>query len=265
MVQMVHSRHTHCAFNRPLDDPSGNHQVLHETVEAWFATGTPLAFYDYNPHSTFAHAPFPAGRKMHRDAKWLHDRGFIGYHSQSEGTLWGIYGLNHLSLARSLWNVDLDYDAVAADYFRCLYGKAAEPVQALHEELERVMVEYPPVTTGLGAYLTPEVVSWARGLLREAVDAETSDAVQTRIGMLAAQMELGDRLAAAKRTAEAYERTKDRSLLLQLKGERDGILEYVKDNPVDGAYHLAGVQLKLEENLIGSRVLLERAEQEEIG
>ncbi len=265
MVQMVHSRHTHCAFNRPLADPAGNHQALHETVAEWSVMGTPLSFYDYNPHSTFAQSPFSAGRKCHEDVKWLHGHGFVGYHSQSEGTLWGFYGLNHLSLARTLWDVELDFEVLQGDYFRCLYGDAAEPVQALHEALERALVEYRPVTTGLDAYLSPEVVAQARGMLREAREAEASDAVQRRLDILAAQVELGDRLAGAKRTAQEYERTEDRVVLKRLGQERDDLLAYVEAHPVDGAYHLAGVQCKIDENLIGSRLLMEQAEQEEIG
>lgn len=242
MVQVVHSRHTHCAFNRPLADPAGNHRALHEAVEGWEASGARLGFYDYNPHSTFAQAPFSAGRKFHEDVKWLHQHGFTGYHSQSEGTLWGFYGLNHVSLARTLWNVDLDFDALQRDYFRCLYGHAAEPVQALHGAFEQALVEHEPMMTGLGTFLSQEVLARAKDLLREAGEAETSDAVLARLGVLAAQVEYGDRLMAARRTAETYNRTRDPADLKRLVRERDAILNYIEAHPVDGAYHLAGVR-----------------------
>lgn len=256
LVQATHSLGDHCVFNRPLSDPVGNHRLLHEALKGWEDSGAKLWFYDYNPVSSMAQAPYPVGRKFHEDVKWLHAHNFIGYHSQSEGTMWGLYGLNHVSLARTLWDVGVDFEALQRDYFRCLYGSAAAPVQALHEMLERALVEYEPLTVGLGAYLSPEVVEQARDLLREAREAEGSDAVGTRLGMLEAQVDYGARLAGASRTAAAYRRTRDADILRQLKAERDAILRYVEAHPVDGAYHLAGIDLGIDITLMEDHRLL---------
>ncbi len=265
LVQVTHSLGDHCVFNRPLSDPVGNHRLLHDDIKGWEDSGAKLWFYDYNPVSSMAQAPYPVGRKFHEDVKWLHAHNFIGYHSQSEGTMWGLYGLNHVSLARTLWDVGVDFDALQRDYFRCLYGSAAEPVQALHEALERALVEYEPLTVGLGAYLSPEVVGQARGLLREAREAEASDAVQTRLGMLDAQVEYGARLAGASRMAAAYRRTRDADMLKQLKEERDAILSYIEAHPVDGAYHLGGIDNGIDIYLIEDHRLLSELAREEEG
>ena len=241
MVKLACSPHGFVSFNRPLEDPAGNHFIFQRAVEGWAATGTPLAYYGYNPHSSFAHAPFSAGRRFHSDIRWLHRHGFVGAEFQGEGTLWGFYGLNHVAQARTMWDVEVDFDALQADYFRCLFGAAAEPVKALHEAFERAVLEHEPMMKGLGAFLSPELIERGRELIREASDAETSDDVHGRLDVIAAQVEYGDRLMGARRTAETYHRTRDSDHLKRLVRERDAIVDYIAANPVDGAYHLGGI------------------------
>ncbi len=241
MVKLACSPHGFVSFNRPLEDPAGNSWIFQRAVEGWAATGTPLAYYGYNPHSTFAHAPFSAGRRFHSDVRWLHRHGFVGAEFQGEGTLWGFYGLNHVVQARTMWDVEVDFDALQADYFRCLFGAAAEPVKALHEAFERALVAHEPMSKGLGGFLSSEVIDSGRELLREARDAELSENVQDRLDVLDAQVEYGDRLMGARRTAETYYRTRDQDHLKRLVRERDAIVDYIAANPVEGAYHLGGI------------------------
>lgn len=87
----------------------------------------------------------------------------------------------------------------------------------------------------------PDVFDLVLQKVREARDAETSDDVQGRLDVIAAQVEYGDRLMGARRTAETYHRTRDRDHLKRLVRERDAIVEYIAANPVDGAYHLGGI------------------------
>lgn len=241
MIKLACSPHGFASFNRPLEDAAGNNWIFQRAVEGWAATETPLSYYGYNPHSTFAHAPFSAGRKFHSDVRWLHRHGFVGAEFQSEGTLWGFYGLNHVVQARTMWDVEVDFDALRADYFRCLFGSAAEPVMALYEAFERALVAHEPMSKGLGGFLSSEVIDRGRELIREARDAKTSDHVQGRLDVIAAQVEYGDRLMGARRAAETYHRTRDRDHLKRLVRERDAIVEYIAANPVDGAYHLGGI------------------------
>ncbi len=241
MVKLACSPHGFVSFNRSLEDPAGNHWVFQRAVEGWAELGVPLAYYGYNPHSSFAHAPFSAGRRFHQDIRWLHRRGFVGAEFQGEGTLWGFYGLNHVAQSRTMWDVDVDFDALQGDYFRSLYGGAAEPVQALHEAFEQALVEHEPMMKGLGAFLPPEVLARGKELIREGRDAEESDEVQVRLDVLAAQVEYGDRLMGARRAAETWNRTRDPGHLEALLRERDAVVSHIEDNPVDGAYHLGGV------------------------
>ena len=241
MIKLACSPHGFVSFNRPLEDSAGNNWIFQRAVEGWAATETPLSYYGYNPHSTFAHAPFSAGRRFHSDVRWLHRHGFVGAEFQGEGTLWGIYGLNHVVQARTMWDVEADFDALQADYFRCLFGAAAEPVKALYEAFERALAAHEPMSRGLGGFLSPQVIERGRELIREARDAETSDDVQGRLDVIAAQVEYGDRLMGARRTAETYHRTRDRDHLKRLVRERDAIVDYIAANPLDGAYHLGGI------------------------
>ena len=165
----------------------------------------------------------------------------MGAEFQGEGTLWGFYGLNHVVQARTLWDVDIDFDALQEDYFRCLYGTAAEPVRELHEAFEQALVEHEPMMKGLGAFLSPGAIARGKELIREGCEAETSDEVRVRLNVLSAQVEYGERLMGARRTAETWNRTRDPVHLRRLLRERDAVVSHVEDNPVDGACHLGGV------------------------
>ncbi len=50
--------------------------------------------------------------------------------------------------ARTLWDVDIDFDALQEDYCRCLFGAAAGPVRELHESFEQALVEHEPMMKG---------------------------------------------------------------------------------------------------------------------
>ncbi len=55
------------------------------------------------------------------------------------------------------------------------------------------------------------------------------------------QLEYGERLMGARRTAETWNRTRDPEHLQRLLRERDSVVSHIEDNPVGGAYHLGGV------------------------
>ena len=73
----------------------------------------------------------------------------------------------------------------------------------------------------------------ARGkeLIREGWEAEGSDEVRSRLYVLAAQVEYGERLMGARRTAETWNRTRDPGHLRRLLRERDAVVSHVETTP----------------------------------
>jgi hypothetical protein len=254
LVQITHSGNR--PLNRPLDHPFEGHIELAERIDAWRSTGATLLFYAYNPISAMAQAPYSAGQKFRDDVRWLHARGFVGYHAQSDGTLWGFYGLNYTALLRTLWNAKLDFGALQRDYFHALFGGAAEPVRQLHVLFERALSTHPPSAGTLGEFLSAETLAQARRLLNEAGEAERSDGIRARLGVLAAQVEYGGRLMAARRAGEAYLRDGTEGTRLAALRAKEDLLAYVGAHPVDGAYHLGGVRYGLDLYLVGDRKAL---------
>jgi hypothetical protein len=159
----------------------------------------------------------------------------------------------------------VDFDALQRDYFRCLYGRAAEPVQMLHEELERALMEYEPQAVTLGTYLQPEVVANAHDRLREAREADGTDEVQRRLTILEAQLEYGKRLTGVRQTGEAYERARNPTGWKRLKEERDALLSYIEAHPVDGAYHLGGIDLGIDRYVVDDQALRKELEPRDDG
>ena len=132
-------------------------------------------------------------------------------------------------------------DALQEDYFRCLYGAAAGPVRELHESFERALVEHEPMMKGLDAFLSPEVIARGKELIREGWEAEGSDEVRSRLDVLAAQVEYGERLMGGAANGGDLEPHAGPRAPAAAAPRARCRCEPRRDNPVDRAYHLGGV------------------------
>ena len=106
-----------------------------ELVKAWQAKGIPLSFHYYTGLAKLVPAYFP--RLVAGELKDKHQRGFTSVTSEvAPGWPWT--GPMAYLQARLWWDIDLDTDKLLDEYFKQLFGPAAEPMQKLYALFEEI-------------------------------------------------------------------------------------------------------------------------------
>ncbi len=128
-LYLVHATNT--AFHQGIGWPEE-----HAMEQQWRAGAKHLAKYDiyYSPDSSLnLIAPMTQHlvERLRAEVKIGMEGGYL-YMGQSYEQL----GAGHLLMARLMWDADADTNALATNYYRALYGKAAPQVQAYYGLLE---------------------------------------------------------------------------------------------------------------------------------
>lgn len=133
-LYLVHATNT--AFHQGAGWPEE-----HSMEKQWRAGAKHLAKYDiyYSPDSSL-NVIAPMTRHLVERLRSESAAGFEGaylYMGQSYEQL----GAGHYLMARLLWDPQADTTTLAKNYYRTLYGQAAEPVQAYYDLLESRLVQ----------------------------------------------------------------------------------------------------------------------------
>jgi len=126
--------------NHAITDPNCEvNAAFKQAMEEWAAVGPNLCFYEYYYKVAALDLPFPIIHSMRQDLPWLRDIGLFGIYTQYKNNYWTI-GLNYYVAAKLLWNADLDVDALLEDYYRKMYGAAAEPMREYWDAYEQAAI-----------------------------------------------------------------------------------------------------------------------------
>ncbi len=92
---------------------------------------------------------------MARDIPYYyHEMGARHFHYMHCTTKnWGNKALTNWQMAKQLWNVDVDCEALWADYFTGRYGPAAAPMRTFYETLEKMLANVTELKYGLAGRL----------------------------------------------------------------------------------------------------------------
>ncbi|MFQ5810366.1 MAG: DUF4838 domain-containing protein, partial [Armatimonadota bacterium] len=211
MIQVVNSRPNYVCFVHRFEKKGCTHHVkFRQGLEQWVAmTPGGVMVYEYTPHSTFCSMPFPAPRKFAADIKYLHRTGVAGYEGQSSRNIWGTYGLNLYTIARTTWDPGLDADALVQDYCDSAFHEASEPMQQFVAAIEAGLEAADHITEGIWTYMTPEVMTAARRHLDAAHAAARGDTVRRRLRCVEVGFRYGEMGSEAWRKAQTALAQKD--------------------------------------------------------
>lgn len=162
------------AFNYPLQDP---HSPVNRTHDDWYMGWRDIAHQmGIRHYYNFSSVLWIPWRVLTDELRYQHDHRALYMNaelwSDAEGS-----ALSYWILARVLWDVDADVDALFNDYVSGLYGIAAEPMRRYYARLTDAFSYGPEELLwprNLSAQrpflsiLTPEVLSDSRSDLREA-------------------------------------------------------------------------------------------------
>ncbi len=132
------------SYLRPIFSPQSTANApLHAALLGW-AGGTarryrgPLGIGEYYNVSKFHCLPLVLMHVMARDIPHYHKLGARHFHYMHVATAqWGNRALTNYQMARQLWDVNTDCEALWRDYFARRYGPAAATMRRFYGSLER--------------------------------------------------------------------------------------------------------------------------------
>ncbi len=171
--------------NHAITDPNCEvNAAFKQALEEWSTVYQHLCFYEYYYKCAALDLPFPIIHSMRQDIPWLRDFGLFGVYTQYKSNYWTI-GLNYYVASKLLWNADLDVDALLEDYYRKMYGAAAEPMRDYHEGYEQAAIDsgihLAAQYADLPKLFTPELTAAQSERLVRAAKLADTDEVAERI------------------------------------------------------------------------------------
>ncbi|MCC6124029.1 MAG: DUF4838 domain-containing protein [Pirellulales bacterium] len=131
-------------YVHPLADPACTeiNRQLEEEYRGWTTgpgrcyTGS-IFIGEYYNVSSLKSLPVLFPRIMAADIPWYYRHGARHFHYMHAPTrLWGVWTLNQYLMARLLWNVESDADALLDEYFARFYPTTSAATRAFYRELE---------------------------------------------------------------------------------------------------------------------------------
>ncbi|MFP3904891.1 MAG: DUF4838 domain-containing protein, partial [Armatimonadota bacterium] len=250
MMQLVNSRPNYvCFVHRFEKNGCTHHARFRDVLDKWVnMTPAGVTIYEYVQHSTFAFMPFAAPHKFAADISYLANAGVVGYEAQSSARMWGVYGITHYAVARSLWNPHLDPETLVKDYCDHAFKHASEPMQKFYATLEQGLEEAECITRGIWTYMTPEVMSEARKYLDSAHQAADREIVKDRLATIEVSFTLGERGSGAWWKAQKAHEDGDVEALQEAVSEGEELMDWVRrqqQNP-ELKYHVGIGKLQVQ-------------------
>lgn len=245
-VYLFHATNT--AFHQGVGWPEE-----HAMEEQWRAVAKHFAKYDiyYSPDSSLnliAPVTQHLTERIRAESKIGMEGGYL-YMGQSYEQL----GAGHYLMVRLMWDPDADVSALASNYYRALYGKAAPHVQGYYDLLESQLVKakHSPLDTAIPAVRVAlrkhpglgspacilsayePVLDEATMLIDAAKAADLGAEERSRLQRLLDQHELltttvRGMYVAARLESDAQSSAEDAKTLLALIGRRQAVRERLK-------------------------------------
>lgn len=119
-------------FHGPFDENSKTWPFYRRVIEQWGELsreqGNLLVYRGYNWNLAENMVPYSQLRVVGEKLPWYHEHNFLGVTIEATKA-WAVNGPHDYLLAKMLWDVDLDWKDVIADYCAKAFGKGAEPMR----------------------------------------------------------------------------------------------------------------------------------------
>jgi hypothetical protein len=200
----------------------------------WDELAEGLIYYQYDPHdwSGFLR-PAWRTRGIAEDLRHL-KREFNGWGFSIEGVCnWLTSGLNYYIYSKLAWDLELDIEAVEAEFFDTFFGPAAKPMGRYYAEVERQLREADthwtefrsPTPDELLTVFPRSFLDTCAGRLDEAAERGDRDPYRRRVAAFRAHF---DRLDAANKACTAA-RACDYATMVKWDGEMAAAADRVGD------------------------------------
>ena len=112
-------------------------------IKGWCEMSDKVILFDYDPQFlTHGSMPVPAVRRLQKEMPLMHAYGLRGVITCAQLSVM-MQGPNNYVRTKLLWNIDADVEALLEEYYRGLFGPAAQNVRQFTEALEDMMLSLP--------------------------------------------------------------------------------------------------------------------------
>lgn len=178
--------------------PLNQNPSLEKTLENWSSTTTHLYAWDYTVQFSNYLSPFPNMHTFSENYKLFNDKNVKGLFVQGYADVPGDFSeLRQYLLAKLLWDVDINIEAVTDDFLRGFYGKASSPVRqylnlltANQQKSNQYLDIYSGPVQSRNTFLTPEAMDKYDQLITEAENAvKNNSLIRQRVSKLRLALE----------------------------------------------------------------------------
>ncbi len=123
-----------------MSDPTSEANAqFNGLLQRWAEIAPHLLMYSYVSKSMWWRLPRPVTRNFAADLKHLYGLGIRRYYCQSGLDDWALDGPLYYVLARLMWDVQADPEAIAQDWIRHMFGEAAPEMTQYYDAVERAV------------------------------------------------------------------------------------------------------------------------------
>ena len=125
-------------YSRAIRDPGSEANAqFDDLLRRWAKQAPHLLFYSYVSKSMWWRLPRPIRRNFSDDLRYLHSLGIRRYYCQSNLSDWATDGPLYYVLARQMWDIQADPEALAREWTERMFGPAAPAIAAHYDAVER--------------------------------------------------------------------------------------------------------------------------------
>ncbi|MBI9035502.1 MAG: DUF4838 domain-containing protein [Bacteroidales bacterium] len=175
-------------FNRSMplpDDPRS--EAFTKDLDDWAAITDDILIWDYTVQYRNLVSPFPNHKVLQANIQFFTEHGAYKMFQQASGSLWSDFReLKQYTLAKLLWNPDVNIDSIKNEFINAYYGDAApflsQYLNDLHQELDKVKQDhflsiYGYPHDAVGNFLRPEMLKQYSHLFDLAENAVAKDSL----------------------------------------------------------------------------------------
>ena len=125
-------------YSRAIHDPESEANAEFDVIlRKWAPRAPHLLFYSYVSKSMWWRLPRPIRRNFAADIRYLHSLGIRRYYCQSTLSDWQTDGPLYYILAKQMWDIQADPEALAKEWTARMFGPASPAVTVFYEAVEK--------------------------------------------------------------------------------------------------------------------------------
>ena len=221
-------------YSRPINDRTSEANAqFNDLMKRWAKIAPHLLMYSYVSKSMWWRLPRPVTRNFAADLKHEYSLGLRRYYCQSSLNDWALDGPLYYVLAKLMWDIKADPEALAQDWITHMFGPAAPEMTQYYDAVERSVrktgqsySDNPPRQVP-GLYDAGELAQ-AQQHLDAALKVKASDDEHARIAEVAKVFQYGVHMVRAIEAGERFRQDLTAASLKEAKDEGTVALGFAK-------------------------------------